>query len=256
MPGPPAPRASRSRRWSTRPSSTPPAAAPVRAALGIAADAPLVGWVGRLDRKKRVEDFLDAAALVHAAEPATRFLVIGGPDAFMPEYAAELRARATALGLDGALRFLGDRAGRAPPPRGARRLRLAVPRRGHAARHRRGRRSPASPPSPRPTTAPSSRSSTAPAASSSRTRTRPPPRPPSSASSASPSSAAASAPASAPTSSRSYAAAAVVPQWQALFDAVLAEQPARPAADALPELPAGRLGMLLPPPAAPAAAST
>ena len=55
-------------------------------------DAPLIGWVGRLDRKKRVEDFLDAAALVHAAEPAARFLVIGGPDAFMPEYAAELRA--------------------------------------------------------------------------------------------------------------------------------------------------------------------
>jgi len=84
--------------------------ASVRAALGIPGDAPVVGWVGRLDRKKRVEDFLHAAALVHAAEPATRFLVIGGPDAFMPEYAVELRARATALGLDGALRFLGDRA--------------------------------------------------------------------------------------------------------------------------------------------------
>lgn len=82
----------------------------VRAALGIAREAPLIGWVGRLDAKKRVEDFLRAAALVHAAEPAARFLVIGGPDAFMPEYAAGLRTLATTLGLDPVLRFLGDRA--------------------------------------------------------------------------------------------------------------------------------------------------
>lgn len=87
----------------------PAARASVRAALGIAEDAPLIGWVGRLDRKKRVEDFLRAAALVRAAEPAARFLVIGGPDAFMPDYAAELRALATVLGIDGALSFLGDR---------------------------------------------------------------------------------------------------------------------------------------------------
>jgi glycosyltransferase involved in cell wall biosynthesis len=87
----------------------PAARAPVRAALGIPPDAPLIGWVGRLDRKKRVEDLLRAAARVRAAEAAARFLVIGGPDAFMPDYAAELRALATALGLDPALRFLGDR---------------------------------------------------------------------------------------------------------------------------------------------------
>ena len=61
-----------------------------RAALGIAPGVPLIGWVGRLDRKKRVEDFLGAAALVHAQEPEARFLVIGGPDAFMPEYASAL----------------------------------------------------------------------------------------------------------------------------------------------------------------------
>lgn len=88
----------------------PAARAPVRAALGIAPEVPLIGWVGRLDRKKRVEDFLRAAALVRAAEPAARFVVIGGPDAFMPDYADELRALATALGLDDALQFLGNRA--------------------------------------------------------------------------------------------------------------------------------------------------
>ncbi len=83
--------------------------APVRATLGVAEDVPLIGWLGRLDPKKRVEDFIEAAALVHARHPRARFVVIGGPDAFIPEYATALRNRAHALGLDGALTFLGDR---------------------------------------------------------------------------------------------------------------------------------------------------
>ena len=84
--------------------------APTRAALGIADDTVLVGWVGRLDAKKRVEDYIAAAALVHAERPAVRFLVVGGPDAFMPEYAARLRAQAAASRLEGVVSFLGDRA--------------------------------------------------------------------------------------------------------------------------------------------------
>ena len=82
----------------------------LRDELGIGKEVPLVGWVGRLDAKKRVEDFIAAAALVHAERPAARFVVIGGPDAFMPEYADHLRQQARAAGLDGVLRFLGDRA--------------------------------------------------------------------------------------------------------------------------------------------------
>jgi polysaccharide biosynthesis protein PelF len=80
--------------------------------MGLATydDAPLVGWVGRLDRKKRVEDFVRAAALIRARHTAARFVVIGGPDAFMPEYASELAALAHELGLGDALRFMGDRA--------------------------------------------------------------------------------------------------------------------------------------------------
>jgi glycosyltransferase involved in cell wall biosynthesis len=81
----------------------------VRAAWGI--DDPrtaVVGWIGRLDRKKRVEDFLAAAALVRARAPHARFVVIGGPDAFMPEYADELRELARRLRLGPAIRFLGD----------------------------------------------------------------------------------------------------------------------------------------------------
>lgn len=83
--------------------------APMRAALGVGPDEVLVGWVGRLDRKKRVEDFIDAAARVAVETPKARFVVVGGPDAFMPDYADALRERAAALGLDGRLAFTGDR---------------------------------------------------------------------------------------------------------------------------------------------------
>lgn len=80
-----------------------------RAAFGVTDEAPVVGWVGRLDRKKRVEDFVRAAAAVASARPAARFVIVGGPDAFMPDYADALRGLAAALGLEGRLLFLGDR---------------------------------------------------------------------------------------------------------------------------------------------------
>lgn len=81
----------------------------VRQEWAVSDDTPVIGWVGRLDRKKRVEDFIQAAALVHRDQPNTRFVVIGGPDAFMPEYAEELKGLAIHLQLDGVLHFLGDR---------------------------------------------------------------------------------------------------------------------------------------------------
>jgi polysaccharide biosynthesis protein PelF len=84
--------------------------AQVRAVWGVDEGTPVVGWVGRLDRKKRVEDFIQAAALVCKDNPRSRFLVIGGPDAFMPEYAEELQALAAHLRLGHSLCFLGDRA--------------------------------------------------------------------------------------------------------------------------------------------------
>ncbi|MBV0892827.1 glycosyltransferase family 4 protein [Paracoccus sp. Z118] len=87
----------------------PEARGPVRASLGIADDQVLIGWVGRLDRKKRIEDFIRAAALVAEREPQARFVVVGGPDAFMPEYRDELHRLASDLGLDGRLQFTGDR---------------------------------------------------------------------------------------------------------------------------------------------------
>ncbi len=87
----------------------PAARGAVRANWGVGPDVPVIGWVGRLDRKKRVEDFLHAVALLRRDDVAARFVIIGGPDAFMPEYADELRLLADTLGLRGALLFLGDR---------------------------------------------------------------------------------------------------------------------------------------------------
>src|SRR3954447_24088976 len=66
----------------------------VRSDWGVDDEVPVIGWIGRLDRKKRVEDFLRAAALVRREQPQASFVVIGGPDAWMPEYADELRALA------------------------------------------------------------------------------------------------------------------------------------------------------------------
>ena len=79
----------------------------VRASLGIAPDEVLIGWVGRLDRKKRVEDFIAAALRVAPLAPRARFVVVGGPDAFMPEYADELRRMAEPL--SGRIIWTGDR---------------------------------------------------------------------------------------------------------------------------------------------------
>ncbi|MBA2614839.1 MAG: glycosyltransferase family 4 protein, partial [Actinobacteria bacterium] len=82
---------------------------PARGDLGLADGVPAVGWVGRLDRKKRVEDFLRAASIVRRSRPDARFFVVGGPDAFMPEYELELHALASECGLGGSVEFLGDR---------------------------------------------------------------------------------------------------------------------------------------------------
>ncbi len=81
----------------------------VRSELGIDESEVLIGWVGRLDPKKNVEDFIDAAASLQGSCPTAKFVVVGGPDAFHPDYAVELRQRATALGLGTRLTFLGDR---------------------------------------------------------------------------------------------------------------------------------------------------
>ena len=240
---------SRSRRWSTSTSFAPRPAPPTRAALGIGPGELLIGWVGRLDRKKRVEDFLEAAALVHAQEPAARFLVIGGPDAFMPEYALALRKQATALGLDGVLRFLGDRAdvpdllaaldvfvwlsrGEGMPhviaEAGAAGLPVVATADNGALQQIEDGVSGLFVPHESPGGLPRPRS----CGSSARRRCG-----------------RASAHALRTKVAASYAAEAVVPQWRALFEARAGRGRACAAPAALPKLPARRLGMLDAPPA-------
>lgn len=82
----------------------------MRAELDVSDDMVLVGWVGRLDAKKRVEDLIEAAAIVHRRLPHVRFVIVGGQDAFMPDYAEMLRRLTVVHGLSHAVMFLGDRA--------------------------------------------------------------------------------------------------------------------------------------------------
>ncbi|WCJ64184.1 glycosyltransferase family 4 protein [Agrobacterium tumefaciens] len=81
----------------------------VRRDLNITDDQILIGWVGRLDPKKNVEDFIDAAAIVSRNHTHARFVIVGGPDAFLPHYALELKELAAKHGLCDVLQFLGDR---------------------------------------------------------------------------------------------------------------------------------------------------
>lgn len=81
----------------------PTARAALRAELGIATDAPLIGLVGRRDPQKDHETFLQAARRVRERLPAARFAIVGlgVPD---------LASRVAALGLSEAVLLLDQRA--------------------------------------------------------------------------------------------------------------------------------------------------
>lgn len=83
--------------------------APMRRSLQISDDQLAIGWVGRLDPKKNVADFINAAAIVAQRDRRARFIIVGGPDAFFPEYDTELRTLVANLGLSSIFQFLGDR---------------------------------------------------------------------------------------------------------------------------------------------------
>jgi len=55
------------------------------------------------------EDVIRAARIVHERHPEAHVVLIGGPDAFMPGYADELRGLVRELQLERVVRFLGDR---------------------------------------------------------------------------------------------------------------------------------------------------
>ncbi|MGQ9909758.1 MAG: glycosyltransferase family 4 protein [Candidatus Flexifilum sp.] len=73
-----------------------------RQQIGVAADAPLVGIVGRLVPVKNHALFLDAAARIHAQRPDVRFVIVGDG-----ELRADLEAQVDALGLRPVVTFTG-----------------------------------------------------------------------------------------------------------------------------------------------------
>ncbi len=89
-----------------------PAAGPVRAELGIAAESPLVGMVAHLTPWKGHEDFLRVARRVLDAVPEAHFVIAGGPiyeTAGHAGYEASLRRQVSDLGLGPRVSFLGAR---------------------------------------------------------------------------------------------------------------------------------------------------
>jgi glycosyltransferase involved in cell wall biosynthesis len=74
-----------------------------RARLGVAEDAPVLVFAGRISPQKALEVLVDAVAILVAEFPALCVLIAGPGDALA------LRVRAAALGLDGTVRFLGGR---------------------------------------------------------------------------------------------------------------------------------------------------
>lgn len=76
----------------------------LREMLGFDAQTRIVGTVGRLSEVKDQAALLRAFALAHEARPDSALVLVGdGP------LRAQLQAQAAALGIDGRVRFLGDR---------------------------------------------------------------------------------------------------------------------------------------------------
>lgn len=80
----------------------------LREAWGFGEDC-VVAFVGRLDRKKRLEDFIQAASEILPLYPGVRFLVVGGRDGFQPETAVRISELAKPLTETGRFIFAGAR---------------------------------------------------------------------------------------------------------------------------------------------------
>ncbi|MGH3413551.1 MAG: glycosyltransferase family 4 protein [Marmoricola sp.] len=71
----------------------------VRAELGIAADAPVVGTVGRIDPQKAPLDFVRLCAQVHRQHPDAVFVMVGDTTLHSDRLEEETRAEAERLGV-------------------------------------------------------------------------------------------------------------------------------------------------------------
>lgn len=87
------------------------AAAAFRVELGLPADAPLVGCLGRLLPWKGQHLFLEVAARLAPGLPRARFLIVGAPLYAEPgtDYPAELKAQAARLAIGDRVLFVGHR---------------------------------------------------------------------------------------------------------------------------------------------------
>ena len=81
----------------------------VRAELGIAAGAPVVTTIGRVEPWKGQHVFVEAVPAILEAHPNARVLIVGAPAAKKPEYEPGLRARCRELGVQGRVIFTGPR---------------------------------------------------------------------------------------------------------------------------------------------------
>jgi glycosyltransferase involved in cell wall biosynthesis len=81
----------------------------IRRELGVGDGVPLIGNVNRLDPRKGIALFLEAAAFILKEMPQVRFLVCGGEIAGHEGYERVLRQRAVTLGIADAVFFTGWR---------------------------------------------------------------------------------------------------------------------------------------------------
>lgn len=79
----------------------------LRTSLGIAAGAPVVGFVGRLVREKGLAELFEAVGRLRSRHPGLRFLVVGPVDSDMPDCVGP--AAAVEAGIDGITVFAGYR---------------------------------------------------------------------------------------------------------------------------------------------------
>src|SRR5207302_2642414 len=79
--------------------------AQARQRLGIAADAPVVLFLGRIHEKKNIHLIIRAFELVRASNPECLLIIAGGRTA--GKYVSQLDALVAQLGLESSVRWLG-----------------------------------------------------------------------------------------------------------------------------------------------------
>ena len=79
----------------------------VRRRLGLDAEPPIVGIVGRMQRWKGMHVFVEAMALVIKKVPDCQGVIVGGVFKLEPEYEPWLRERIKALGMEEKIRMVG-----------------------------------------------------------------------------------------------------------------------------------------------------